>query len=99
MQTPASVASQVHAPSSGAPRRWPIWVRAIGVVVAIEVGLLLLTLPWTPLWTHSGWAQYLRASHASWLSLWLSPYLRGAVSGLGLINLWLAASEITPGPR
>lgn len=99
MQTPTSVANQVPVERPVRTGGWPVWARATGVVVAIEVGLLLLTLPWMPLWVHSGWAQYLGRAHASWLPYWLSPYFRGAVSGLGLINLWIAASEITPGPR
>lgn len=93
------VASRVPVPAGAGDHRWPAWIRAAGVVIAIEVGLLLLTLPWTQLWQRSGWVDYLRSAHAAWLPYWLSPYVRGAVSGLGLVNLWIAASEITPGPR
>ena len=71
------------------------WLRAAAVVVAIEVGLLLLSLPWTSLWPHTPWVQSLGAQHPALLQFWLSPYLRGAVSGLGLLNLWIATSEIT----
>lgn len=85
-------------PSEAAPaaagRPWT-WARALGVVVGIEVGLLLLTLPWTPLWSHNLWVQQLRARHSGLLGPLLSSYARGAVSGLGLINLWIATCEIT----
>lgn len=71
-------------------------VRAALVVITIEVGLVLLTLPWTRLWTHSIWMTQMHPSHPRlWASL-RNPGLRGAVSGLGLINLWIAASEIVP---
>ncbi|MGH9467225.1 MAG: hypothetical protein ACRD1Y_07705 [Terriglobales bacterium] len=64
--------------------------RACFVVVAIEVGLLLLTLPWTAVWVHD-----LQGASGLWHTFWLSPYFRGAISGLGLLNLWAAAGEIT----
>ncbi|HEY7839152.1 MAG TPA: hypothetical protein VIC54_11195 [Terriglobales bacterium] len=65
------------------------------IVVGIEVGLLLLTLPWTRLWDHSLWIAQAPAAHP-WLGNFLrSDFLRGGVSGLGLMNLWIAASEIT----
>lgn len=76
------------------------WRRQLGTaleaVVAIEVGLLLLALPWTPLWTHSYWALYWPASHPRLWTLSMSPYLRGAVSGLGLVNLWTGTSLLFP---
>jgi len=29
-----------------------------------------------------------------WYGVWISPYMRGAVSGVGLLNLWVALSEV-----
>lgn len=76
--------------------RWPGHLgRSLLVVLSIEIGLLLLTLPWMPLWDHGIWVVQWHASHPAWLHAVLSPYLRGAVSGLGLVNLWTATSEIT----
>lgn len=76
------------------------WRRQLGAaleaVVAVEVGLLLLALPWTPLWTHSYWALYWPASHPRLWTLSMSPYLRGAISGLGLVNLWAGTSILFP---
>lgn len=80
------------APAPTAHRR--PWARAVAVVLALEVGLLLLTLPWTPLWAHSFWIARLGPAHPQWLRALLSPALRGAVSGLGLVNLWMASSAI-----
>jgi len=71
------------------------WGRALAVVASIEVGLLLLTLPWTAVWDHNFWLGYLTGPHPGVVRDWLSPYARGAASGLGLVNLWAAASEIT----
>lgn len=87
----ASPASTTAPPPTG--RRQ--WLRALLIVVGIEVGLLLLMLPWTRLWDHSLWITHAPAAHP-WLgNLLRSDYLRGGVSGLGLMNLWIAASEIT----
>ncbi|HUX65905.1 MAG TPA: hypothetical protein VMV31_00295 [Terriglobales bacterium] len=83
--------------SGTAPPR--LWLGHLGraalVVLCIEIGLLLLTLPWMALWDHAFWVAHWRTSHPLWLRTLLSPYLRGAVSGLGLVNLWSATSEIT----
>ena len=91
MQTSLSSAA------ASVPRR--AWLGHLGraalVVVSIELGLLLLTLPWMSFWDHGFWVAQWRTTHPLWLRTLLSPYLRGAVSGLGLVNLWSATSEIT----
>ena len=46
-------------------------------------------MPWSAIWSRS-----LFLYHYPLLRpLWMSPYLRGAVSGLGLVNLWLGVSQ------
>ena len=64
--------------------------RLIYLAYFVEVGLLLLVVPWSPYWERNYFMQ-----------LWpqLEPViqnhlLRGAVSGLGVINLWAAMSEL-----
>lgn len=66
--------------------------RTVFVVAAIEVGLLLLTLPWSAVWSHTLWAA---GDLPLWRQLALSAWVRGLLSGLGVLNLWAAASEIT----
>lgn len=77
--------------SSTLSGRGGLW-RALYVVIAIEVGLLLLTLPWSPVWDQGVVAMI---TTGRWHLALLSPYARGGVSGLGLLNLWAAAGEIT----
>ena len=36
---------------------------------------------------------YFFSLDAEWRGFWLSSYVRGAVSGLGLVNLWIAGAE------
>ena len=84
-------------PVTPAPRR-ARWLRRTGSVVFIifclELGLFLLVYPWTDSWSgnYFSWIGPLSVQPA-WHSLWNNSYVRGAVSGLGLVNVWLAVSE------
>jgi hypothetical protein len=56
----------------------------------IEVGLLLIVLPWSAFWERNYFAQ-------AWP--WLLPittnnFVRGAISGLGIVNLAAGFSEM-----
>ena len=58
------------------------------ILFCLELGLFLFVVPWTALWQHNyfllRWPQ---------LSPWLNNYfLRGAVSGLGLLDAGFALS-------
>ncbi len=55
------------------------------LLFCIEVGLVLLLLPWTLLWDNN----YFFSLRPQFSELLLSNHLRGAVSGIGLINLWM----------
>src|SRR5579885_2362163 len=78
------ISMQTSTPASAATPPRPGWLshlgRAAAVVVGVEVGLLLLTLPWMSLWDHGIWVALWRQSHPAWLHAVLSPYFRGAVS-------------------
>jgi hypothetical protein len=76
----------------GGPRR--VWLRTAvifgWVFLCSALGAALLVLPWTILWERN----CLAAQAPGWSALWLSPYLRGAVSGLGLVNVGLSFCEL-----
>ncbi len=60
------------------------------VIFALELGLFLLAFPWRPEWEMS-WIPV----HSKRLApIWMSPYFRGVVSGLGLLNLGVAFAEL-----
>lgn len=59
------------------------------LLFCLEVGLVLLLLPWTLLWDNNYFFS-LQPQHSEF---WLSNRLRGAVSGIGLINLWMGFEE------
>jgi hypothetical protein len=63
--------------------------QVISILCSLLVGAVLVAAPWTPLWD----ANYLVQPHAAMRALLLSPMVRGAVSGLGLVNILLALHE------
>jgi hypothetical protein len=57
--------------------------------VAFDVGLFLLVLPWLDSWDFNHLQDFFPAIQDTWGD----PYFRGALSGLGLMNLYLALHE------
>lgn len=56
----------------------------------LETGLLLVLIPWSAFWERN---YFLETS--SLLGGWLkSNYARGAITGLGLVNVWAALAEL-----
>ena len=48
----------------------------------IEAGVLLVLAPWSALWQRNYFA-----AHVPWLGHWMaSPYMKGAVTGIGLVT-------------
>ena len=71
----------------------PVWLQRVFVVVyvlfCIELGLVLIVLPWTRFWFSDGWT-----SQWVWFqNLVQLGFVRGAVSGLGLLDIWLGVVE------
>ena len=64
--------------------------RLIFIAFFLEVGLLLLLVPWFPVWDRNLFTQIWPALR----TVTSSYYVRGAVSGLGLINLGAGLAEL-----
>ncbi len=62
----------------------------LSVLSSLLVGLVLAVAPWTSLWDGNPLIQ----PHPVLRGVVLSPFLRGAVTGLGLVNLMLAVHEL-----
>ena len=71
----------------------PVWLQRIFLVVyvvfCIELCVVLVALPWTALWTSNNllvhWPEVRRfLAHG---------FVRGAISGLGLLDVWLGIAE------
>jgi hypothetical protein len=71
--------------------RWYHKLSAILLVTfCLEIGLFLLIFPWSEYWTTNYFSAFLPA----WRPYWTNAYFRGAVSGLGVANLYIALAEI-----
>ena len=75
------------------PATPPVWAQRIRLVVmvmfCVELGMLLAVLPWTRIWLDNA----LLASHAGLQAFVRQNFIRGAVSGLGLVDIWIGISE------
>jgi hypothetical protein len=74
--------------ATGAVFRQRLW-QGLGILLFLEIGLFLAAFPWSP-----AWKENLLVGYFPWLRpVFLSYYLRGAVSGLGLVNLWMGIAQ------
>lgn len=88
---PASYAPPDPPPVPRNPYRWYHKVAAILLVMfCFEIGIFLVIFPWTPYWS----ANYFGGFLPRWSDFWNNLYLRGAVSGLGVVNLYISALEL-----
>ena len=60
------------------------------IILCFELGAFLVVYPWMDGWDHNMFATW----REGWNGVWLSPWLRGAISGLGTVNLIIALVEL-----
>jgi hypothetical protein len=60
------------------------------VIFSFELGAFLVVFPWLSNWDIS----WVPIHSPVFSNLWMSPYFRGALSGLGLLDLWVAFVEL-----
>ena len=72
----------------------PLWMQRLSIVILVVfclyVGVLVFLLPWTRYWNEN---QYLLA-FSPFGRLLDSGFMRGLISGLGLLDVWIGVSEI-----
>lgn len=76
------------------PRKRPhLWLQRIWLVVfvlfCLEVGIILTVLPWTRIWSDNS----LLLGHLQLREFLMRDFVRGLVSGLGLIDIWMGIAE------
>jgi hypothetical protein len=64
--------------------------RLVYVAFFLEVGLLLILLPWSGFWEHN----YFAAMSPALQSILANNYVRGAVTGLGVVNLFAGFADL-----
>ena len=79
-------------PSTSAPA--PIWLQRLSLFVlvlfCVYLGVLVLILPWWPrVWDQNGWIH----AHPALAALLHTGAVRGLISGLGLLDIWVGLSE------
>lgn len=60
------------------------------MALLLETGLLLVLIPWSAFWDRNYFLEWSGVLG----NLLTSNYVRGAVTGLGLINVWAALAEL-----
>jgi len=60
------------------------------VILCFEVGIFLAAFPWSSYWN----ANYFGGLSPGWGEIWNSAYTRGAVTGLGVVNLYVSLLEV-----
>ncbi len=70
--------------------RWYHKVSAlVFVVFCLELGLFLLIFPWTDGWEGNFFSSLI----PEWHRYWESSYVRGAISGIGIVDLYICFVE------
>jgi len=90
--TPPAGQTAVSPPAAEDAGHWR-WYQKMSAVLLItfclEIGIFLLIFPWTEYWDRNYFATLI-----SWRPYWDNLYIRGAVTGLGLVNLYISLSEL-----
>lgn len=64
--------------------------RFLLILIVFELGVLVAVLPWSPFWERN----YFLERFPDLIPLLLNPFLRGAISGLGLLDMGIAAGMV-----
>jgi len=83
-----AMADPVAAAAARSSRSGRIWTICF-VLLALEIGGFLVVFPWMEAWR----LNHFRAIFPSLSTIWEDPYFRGAVTGLGAVNLLVAAGQ------
>jgi hypothetical protein len=81
--------------ATGEPAPAPVWLQRMSLAVLVlfcfYIGGLLAVLPWSPrYWDQNGWL----LAHPAIESILERGWVRGTVSGVGLIDIWIGISEL-----
>jgi hypothetical protein len=82
-----------EAPAPPALSRAEVWLNRIFlglfVLMCLLIGITLVVLPWTKYWTQNT----ILLHNLSLREFAVSDFVRGAVSGVGLVDVWIGIRE------
>ena len=81
--------------TAASPAPAPVWLQRMSLIVLVlfcfYIGGLLAVLPWSVrYWSANGWVM----AHPAVDAIVQQGWVRGLVSGLGLIDIWIGVSEL-----
>lgn len=92
--TPESQERAIGEVASPQPPARPGFLRGLlglaWVIFCFEVGVFLLVYPWMTGWETNFFAFLVPELHA----YWDNAYVRGGISGLGIVNIYIALVEL-----
>jgi hypothetical protein len=93
--TPETAPPPVPARPARAPGtlRRRLWV-VLFAIFAFEIGAFLVVFPWMDSWSLNHLPSFFPSNQIAAQDIWDDPYLRGALSCLGLVNVYIALREI-----
>ena len=84
-------------PPPGAPAElrtkpgWRLWMlRIFFALFTYAVGLFLVVFPWTDFWS----SNYFDEAFPALRNFWFEPSFRGAITGLGFVNIYIACVQV-----
>jgi hypothetical protein len=87
---PAGDSGTPGKPGKGLRRR--LWL-VLFAIFAFGIGAFLAVFPWMDSWTLNHLPSFFPGHEVELQDLWDDPYFRGSLSGLGLLNLYIALHE------
>jgi len=84
------VTEPITAPEAPRYRWYHVAAALIFIVFCMELGMFLVIFPWSAFWDRSFFFSLAPEGRL----YWDNTYLRGAVSGLGIVNVYIALVEI-----
>jgi hypothetical protein len=90
---PGGATAGNQGPGSTEMAQEPLWWRRTKLVIfvgfCVELGMIMAVLPWTQLWTDNNLLLAYPGLHA----LVRQNFVRGIISGIGLIDIWMGIWE------
>jgi len=96
LELPDSGMETPDKPRSSSKLAWMLSI--VYILYSLEVGIFLISLPWLEIWDNN----YLTFHLPVLRRVIINPFLKGAVLGLGIVNLFIGFKEIANlrnGPR